>query len=75
MSPLTPSIQKLLAQLGMVPQELDMLVRLLKEHDSDIESLSFYTEGTLAMRQKLAREASVRQLVQDLVSDMRLGED
>ncbi len=65
MSQVTPSIQKLLARLGMVPQELDMLERLLKEQESDIVSLSTYMVNILEPRSKLAREQQVRVLVRD----------
>jgi len=67
MSHQTPSIQKLLAQLGMEPQELDMLEALLKEHELDIKLVSTYLVDTLEPRRKLSRERQVRHLVQDLV--------
>ncbi len=71
MSQVTPSIQKLLAQLGMVPQELVMLERLLKEQGLDIKRLSTYYQNTVEPRLKLNRELSVRQQVLDLVSAIK----
>ncbi len=74
MSQAEVSIQKLLELLDMVPQESDMLVRLLKEEGSDIRSLSTFILSTLSMQQKLRREQQVRQQVRDLVSASRQGE-
>ncbi len=70
MSHQTPSIQKLLAHLGMEPQDSDMLVESAKEFALDIDSANSYIEDTLGSRRKQRRAQRVRQQVQDLVSAM-----
>ncbi len=70
MSLAKPSIQKLLVQLAMAPQESGMLERSLKALDLDIDSVSTFLEVTLKKQRELVREQQVLRQVQDLASAM-----
>ncbi len=68
------SIPRLSPVVILAERVLDMLAVLRKQVDSDISSLSSYTEDTFELQQKLVQELLVLQQEQDLALAIKLGE-